>query len=406
MNIQTASTTQSPHVAVAVARAGSRLSRLCAGLLTSLGVAGFLLVSASAQAQVVGAARSFAILGGTAVTAAPPLSTINGDVGIDPFAATFITGFPANATILPPFVNQGNNAFAIAARAATTTLFNSAALAPAGGVAITANLSTGGPSANGSYTPGKYSLAVGTAIIPTSITLNGPGIYVFSLNSDITTSVGSTVILNGVDPCTVFWRVPTLATLNGVNFPGTVVAGSGVRLGTGSILTGRALAAAAGDVTLAGSNNVGGCSAAAPGATPTLSTVASPSVALGGSISDTATLVGGAAPTGTITFNLFGPNDATCTGAVLFTSIVPINGNGSYTSTSFTPLVIGTYRWIANYSGDTNNAATANTCNAPNESVLVTAIPIPIPTLSEWAMILLAGLLAFAGFVALRKQGR
>ena len=406
MNTQIATTTQSPHVAVAVARAGSRLSRLCAGLLASLGVAGFLLVSASAQAQVVGAARSFAILGGTAVTAAPPLSTINGDVGIDPFAATFITGFPANATILPPFVNQGNNAFAIAARAATTTLFNSAALAPAGGVAITANQSTGGPSANGSYTPGKYSLAVGTAIIPTSITLNGPGIYVFSLNSDIITSVGSTVILNGVDPCTVFWRVPTLATLNGVNFPGTVVAGSGVRLGTGSILTGRALAAAAGDVTLAGNNNVGGCSAAAPGATPTLSTVASPSVALGGSISDTATLVGGAAPTGTITFNLFGPNDATCTGAVLFTSIVPINGNGSYTSTSFTPLVIGTYRWIANYSGDTNNAATANTCNAPNESVLVTAIPIPIPTLSEWAMILLAGLLAFAGFVALRKQGR
>ena len=31
---------------------------------------------------------------------------------------------------------------------------------------------------------------------------------------------------------------------------------------------------------------------------------------------------------------------------------------------------------------------------------------IPIPTLSEWAMILLAGLLAFAGFAALRKQGR
>ena len=32
--------------------------------------------------------------------------------------------------------------------------------------------------------------------------------------------------------------------------------------------------------------------------------------------------------------------------------------------------------------------------------------PANIPTLSEWAMILLAGLLAFAGFAALRKQGR
>ena len=408
MNIQIADTTQSPHVVPRVAEAGSRLSRNYPRLLAGLGVAGFLLVSGTAQAQVVGAAQSFAILGGTAVTATAPANTINGDVGIDPFAASFITGFPANATILPPFTNHGNDAFAIAARAATTTLFNSSALAPAGGVAITANLSIGGPTANGVYTPGKYSLAVGTAIIPTSITLNGPGIYIFSLNSDITTSVGSTVILNGVDPCTVFWRVPTLATLNGVNFPGTVVAGTGVHMGVGSNLTGRALVAAAGDVTLAGGSNVGGCSAAAPGASPTLSTVASPSVALGASISDTATLVGGTAPTGSITFNLFGPNDATCTGAVAFTSTVPVNGNGTYTSASFTPVAIGTYRWIANYGGDTNNAPTANACNAANESVLVSAAvaPVNIPTLSEWAMILLAGLLAFAGFAALRKQGR
>ncbi|MEO8104589.1 MAG: ice-binding family protein, partial [Betaproteobacteria bacterium] len=180
------------------------------------------------MAQSLGAAQSFAILGGTAVTAAPPMSIINGDVGIDPNAATFITGFPANATVALPFTNHGNDAVAVAARAAVTTLFNSGALAPAGGTPITANLSTGGPSANGHYVPGKYTLAVGTAIIPTTIFLDGPGIYVFSLNSDITTSVGSTVVLNGADPCTVFWRVPTLATLNGVNFPGTVVAGTGV----------------------------------------------------------------------------------------------------------------------------------------------------------------------------------
>ena len=369
------------------------------------------------MAQSVGAAQSFAILGGTAVTATAPANIINGDVGIDPNAASFITGFPANATILPPFVNQGNNAVAIAARAATTTLFNSSALAPAGGVAITANLSTGGPSANGTYTPGKYSLAVGTAIIPTTITLNGPGIYIFSLNSDITTSVGSTVILNGVNPCSVFWRVPTLATLNGVNFPGSVVAGTGVHLGTGSGLTGRALVAAAGDVTMAGSNNVGGCSAPGPGLAATaVSTVASASVALGASISDTATLTGGglgaAAPTGTITFNLFGPNDATCTGAVIFSSAVVVNGNGAYTSASFTPVAIGTYRWIANYGGDANNTATANTCNAANESVIVSGAILPpgagagVPTLSEWAMIMLAALLAFAGFAALRRQAR
>jgi hypothetical protein len=411
MNAQSASTTQAQHVVPRVAEADSRLSRNHPGLVAGLGFAALLLASAPALAQTVGAAQSFAILGGTAVTAAPPLSTINGDVGITPAAGTFITGFPANATISPPFTNHGNDAFAIAAGAATLTLFNSAALAPAGGTAITANLSTGGPSANGHYVPGKYSLAVGTAIIPTTITLDGAGIYVFSLNSDITTSVGSTVVLNGADPCTVFWRVPTLATLNGITFPGTVVAGTGVHLGTGASLTGRALALAAGDVTMAGGNTVGGCSAAGPGlaATTLISPVAAPSVTLGAAISDTKTLSGGANPTGTITFNLYGPNDATCSGAVIFTSTVTVNGNGSYSSTSFTPLAIGTYRWIANYSGDANNAATANTCNAANENVVVTLVAplgIGIPTLSEWAMGLLGALLAMAAFAAMRRRAR
>ncbi|MEO8104548.1 MAG: IPTL-CTERM sorting domain-containing protein, partial [Betaproteobacteria bacterium] len=202
---------------------------------------------------------------------------------------------------------------------------------------------------------------------------------------------------------------------NGVNFPGTVVAGTGVHMGTGSVLTGRALVAAAGDVTMAGGNNVGGCSAAGAGlAAAAVSTVASPTVGLGAQISDTATLSGGglgsAAPTGTITFNLFGPNDAACAGAVIFSSPVVVNGNGNYSSASFTPVAVGTYRWIANYSGDDDNAPTANVCNAAGESVIVTAGVLPPlnamggPTLSEWAMILLSGLLAIAGAVALRKQ--
>ena len=377
-----------------------------------------MLMSTSVLAQSVGAAQSFAIVGGTAITAAPPLSNINGDVGIAPAVAVFITGFPANATITPPFVNHGNDAFAIAARAAVLTLFNDPLLAPAGGVPITANLSTGGPTANGRYTPGKYTLGVGTAIIPTTIFLDGAGTYVFSLNSDITTSVGSTVqFTGGANPCSVFWRVPTLATLNGVNFPGTVVAGTGVHIGTNSSLTGRALALAAGDVTMAGTNNVGGCSAAgAPAglAAAAISTVASATVALGGSISDAATLSGGglgaAAPSGVITFNLFGPNDATCAGASIFTSSPAINGNGPYSSATFIPLAAGTYHWIANYAGDPNNLATANVCNAANEFVNVTAagaggsIGSPGPTLSEWAMLMLAAVLAFVGFKALRKQ--
>ncbi len=49
-----------------------------------------------------------------------------------------------------------------------------------------------------------------------------------------------------------------------------------------------------------------------------------------------------------------------------------VNGNGAYTSDAFTPTTVGTYRWIANYSGDVNNNPTANACNGANESVDVT----------------------------------
>ena len=45
---------------------------------------------------------------------------------------------------------------------------------------------------------------------------------------------------------------------------------------------------------------------------PTITTNASAGVDLGGSITDTAHLTGGANPTGTITFKAYGPDDATC----------------------------------------------------------------------------------------------
>jgi hypothetical protein len=246
-----------------------------------------------------------------------------------------------------------------------------------------------------------------------TLTLNGAGTYIFQVTSSLTANVGSNVVLNGVNPCNVFWQVTSLATLNGATFAGNVVAQTGVHLGTGASLTGRALAAAAGDVTMAGTNTVGGCSAAGPGlAATTLSTVASPSVALGGTISDSATLSGGgigaAAPTGTITFTLYAPNDPTCSSPAIFTSTAPVNGNGTYSSTPFTSSAIGTYHWIANYGGDLNNAPTANICNAANELVVVTTSSgsNSIPTLSEWALVMLIALLGIVGFVAMRRQAR
>lgn len=411
MNAQTTSTTQSQHLVPAVAKADSRLSRNHPGLLASLGLAALLLVSAPALAQLMGDTQSFAILGGSGVNANGTGSVINGDVGIAPAAATFITGIPpppaTGATVTLPFANHGNDSFAIAARASWVPLNNS--LLAGACTALPLDQLDGQTLGPGCHSGGALDLAsTGT------LTLTGAGIYIFRAASSLTTGTGSNVVLNGVDPCNVFWQVTSLAILNGATFPGTIVAGTGIHLNTaGASLTGRALAGIAGDVTMVGTNTVGGCSFAGPGlATPTLDNpLPLPSVPLGTPISDTKTLSNAAIPTGAITFNLYGPNDLTCTGAVIFTSTVTVNGNGTYTSTpSFTPTTAGTYRWIANYSGDANNAPTANACNATNENVdvLVGAAGggIGIPTLSEWAMIMLAALLAFAGFAAMRRKAK
>jgi hypothetical protein len=103
---------------------------------------------------------------------------------------------------------------------------------------------------------------------------------------------------------------------------------------------------------------------------PSLSTVSSAPITLGGAIADTATLAGTYSGTGTITFNLYGPNDAGC-GTPIFTSAKTVSGNGNYGSDAFTPTAAGTYRWIASYGGDLNNNPISGTCTSPNESVLV-----------------------------------
>jgi hypothetical protein len=104
---------------------------------------------------------------------------------------------------------------------------------------------------------------------------------------------------------------------------------------------------------------------------PSLTTQASADVSLGNPISDTATLSGTASGTGTITFDLFGPNNSTCSGAPIFTSSTSVAGNGSYNSGSFTPTQAGTYRWVARYSGDVNNLPAPTSCNDAGESVTV-----------------------------------
>jgi len=113
-------------------------------------------------------------------------------------------------------------------------------------------------------------------------------------------------------------------------------------------------------------------------ATPQITTQASPAVARAGApLQDTATLTGGFNPTGTITFNLYGPTDAKCEATPVFTSNPVVNGNGNYLSGPYNANQPGTYRWRASYSGDANNApAGPGACGDPTEINRVLGPPL------------------------------
>lgn len=113
-------------------------------------------------------------------------------------------------------------------------------------------------------------------------------------------------------------------------------------------------------------------------ARPALATVASPDIALGGQLADTAKLTGlVGTPGGTVDFRLYGPDDATCSGAPVFESLgKPVAADGTAVSDPFTPTASGTYRWRAAYSGDASHEPATGNCNDANENVSVTSPPV------------------------------
>ena len=111
---------------------------------------------------------------------------------------------------------------------------------------------------------------------------------------------------------------------------------------------------------------------------PAISTNASTGGPLGTAVHDVAHLTGvtGSAG-GSITFVLYRGSDTTCTTPLFTSAPVAVSGPNSYTGPDFTPTSAGTYQWVASYSGDTNNAAVASSCNDSNESVSITPPPAP-----------------------------
>jgi hypothetical protein len=236
--------------------------------ISSLGFT-LLSVTSTAWAQIappLGTAAAFGALGNSGIVGSAGLGTaVAGEVGSSPNPS--VTNFPPSRTV-PPFTVHTANDFVVQ-QARTDAIASYVALFNQGGAAINDNLST-----VGILGPGVY--ALGAADLPngTTLTLNdatGVGIFIFNVASSLTMNTNS-VVAGTANPCNIYWRVGTSATLNGVIMLGTVIADASITLGSGN-LVGRALAGtgATGAVTMpVGGNTIGGCSVAGAGV-PTLS---------------------------------------------------------------------------------------------------------------------------------------
>jgi hypothetical protein len=244
------------------------MQRKLIGILTTIGVAVLILGSSQALAQTappMGVLDQFGVLGNSGVTGSTGAGTVvNGDVGSSPTAT--ISNFPPSS-VTPPFtLHLANDLTVQQAHTDAIAAYNFLA-AQGPGTVLPAQLNAQ------VLTSGIYSFAGGAADLAAlgTLTLNGPGVFVFQVDSALTANVGSNVI-GTADPCLVFWRVGTSATLNGISFRGNVIADASITVGSGSNVTGKVIAGTGptGAVTMAGAggNTIGGCAIAAPATGP------------------------------------------------------------------------------------------------------------------------------------------
>jgi hypothetical protein len=356
----------------------------------ALALMGFPSAAGAVGAPVgLGTATSFAVLGGQTVTNTGP-SAISGDLGVSP--GTSVTNFPPGQVIAGTGTIHSADAVALDAQNDVVAAYNDAA----GRLPVTA-----APPDFGGMTLVSGVYGGPTLGLTGTLTLDGggrsDGVWVFQAESTLITASSSVVsFTNGANPCNVYWKVGSSATLGTDSvMVGTVLALTTITAQTRALITGR-LMARNGAVNL--DTNVIN--------RPTCTTLTPSSPA---SSATTSTGTGGGGGTGT------GTGTATGTGTGTGTGAAPGGPTGSATARGVVPSTSNTATTPVGVA--VPRVATPSTARTTSQIALTsqrihlaqTGLPLVLMQLLGWAIVLAvvgAGLILGSGRFRAKYSGR
>ncbi len=201
----------------------------------------------------LGTAGNYAVLAKSAISTVPA-SSVTGDIGLGPAAASYITGFDlvADATNVfstsPQIVGKAYAAdYAVPTPESLTTAVGNmeSAYTDAGSRPTPDFLELGTGNIGGlTLVPGLYKWT-STVTLPSDVTLSGGAndVWIFQTTGDLVMSSAKRVVLSGgAQAKNVFWQVAGKTTLGtGAHFEGVVLCKTDVTLQTGATMNGRLL---------------------------------------------------------------------------------------------------------------------------------------------------------------------
>jgi hypothetical protein len=203
----------------------------------------------------LGTAGNFVILAKTGVSVTGTTS-VTGDIGLSPAAATYLTGFsltadPSNvfstSSLVTGQVFAANYADPTPANLTTAVSDMETAYTDAAGRSLPdyTELYAGDISGR-TLVPGLYKWGTGVLLTDVGVTLSGGAndVWIFQIAENLTVSNSAMVtLIGGAQAKNIFWQVACQTTLGtAADFKGIILCQTLISMNTGAVLNGRALA--------------------------------------------------------------------------------------------------------------------------------------------------------------------